>query len=156
LRIAGAVVLATASATGCGSGDSSGEGVAAPGTQESESASNESHWIATRLELLPVPDGLDSAVEVRVGDLDRVTDLAGVPRPMDMSDRQGLSDWQYAILGDATASPAPATASLVGAQLRCPTHRRRLPIWTRTTGAAVMVVGARTCLMSARCRGDAT
>lgn len=115
LRAAGAVVLAVASGAGCGSGGSNGgerEASRTPG-----SASNRSEWIAGRLDLLPVPDGADGAVEVRVGDLDRVTDLVGVSRPADLSDRQGLSDWSHAILGmrppsgaEASEAPQPPAA----------------------------------------------
>jgi hypothetical protein len=114
VRTAAAVVIALVSVAGCGGGDSNGEGAAVPTPQGS--ALKESDWIATRLGLLPVPDGADEAVEVRVGDLDRVTDLVGLPRPTSMADRQALSDWQYAILGirlppeagDTELRPSPA------------------------------------------------
>ena len=93
--------------SGCGGADVVSE------TAESRAATlNESGWIATRLEQLPMPGDVGSAVEIQVGDLDRATAVAAVPRPKDPTDQQGMADWTNAIFGirlpPSSAGTAPA------------------------------------------------
>lgn len=57
------------------------------------------HWLAVRLGMLPPPIGAQDAITVRIGDVDRATDLAGIDRPTSMEERQPVSDWSYAVNG---------------------------------------------------------
>src|SRR5918998_6276964 len=114
--LATALLLALAGVAACAGGGSGGDEAATPASQGSGSESIASDRMATRLERLAAPEGADTAVEVRIGDLDRVTDLVGVPRPTSTDDGQVLSDWQHAVLGtrlpaeagDAELRPSPA------------------------------------------------
>ena len=114
--LATALLLALAGVAACAGGGSGGDEAAPPASQGSGSESIASDRMATRLERLPAPEGADTAVEVRIGDLDRVADLVGVPRPASTDDGQVLSDWQHAVLGtrlpaeagDAELRPSPA------------------------------------------------